>query len=382
MFQLTENDIHLAAYAENKQQAIELVATSLIESGCVESGYLQGMLEREAQLTTYLGKGIAIPHGTIATRSMVKKTGVKVFQFPQGVPWTDHHTVYVVIGIAANSDAHLTLLRQLTHLLDSEISTPQLANTQDPAQFRAMLLGEMPNTLITAHTTRLAVETESLLTLTALNADNLQQQEAIDEQFIHEVISSAALPLGRGIWLTDATVGNRKNAIAFSRAKTPFRHNSKMVHAVLTISTIDEQINDTLASLLDEQVQQTLLTGDIEQILSIFKPEQGHNPIPNATVLVGQVPAVEAIVTVRNAHGLHYRPAATLVNYLKQYHASVAVQNLDNGGPLISAKSLIKVTSLGAQKGHRLHFVATGQDAKQAIKGICDLIESDLAEEK
>ncbi len=45
------------------------------------------MLAREQQTSTFLGNGIAIPHGTTDTRDQVLKTGVKVYQFPQGVLW-------------------------------------------------------------------------------------------------------------------------------------------------------------------------------------------------------------------------------------------------------------------------------------------------------
>ena len=89
---------------------------------------------------------------------------------------------------------------------------------------------------------------------------------------------------------------------------------------------------------------------------------------------------IEAVFTVRNEHGLHARPAAVLVNEVKKYHASVAVQNLDRDSQLVSAKSLMKVVALGVVKGHRLRFVATGEDAQKAIEGIGAAIEAGLGE--
>ena len=89
MLELSESNIHLNANAVNKQQAIEMAASALVQADNVENGYLQGMLAREQQTSTFLGNGIAIPHGTLDTRSMVKKTGVQVFQFPQGIEWGD-----------------------------------------------------------------------------------------------------------------------------------------------------------------------------------------------------------------------------------------------------------------------------------------------------
>ncbi|GJJ80815.1 multiphosphoryl transfer protein [Pasteurella canis] len=381
MFQLSDNDIHLSAQATDKQQAIELVADALVKAGYVESGYLQGMLERESQMTTYLSNGIAIPHGSLNTRHMVNKTGVQIFQFPQGINWGDGHIAYIVIGLAADSDSHLTLLRQITRLLDNEKAVKQLATTQNVKQFRSLIMGDTHYSIINAESISLGVETKSLLTLTALNAEKLQQQQAVNNDFIMELLASPALPLGKGIWLTDAVVGNQRNAIALSRAKQAFTHNSKLVQAVLTIATIDDHIHHTLTCLLDEQVQDILLTGSTEDILiTLYTQPNTESAVENSPTLIGQIPTIETIVTIQNTHGLHYRPAAILVNHIKKYNVSIAVQNLDNDSQLISAKSLIKVISLGAQKGHRLRFIATGQEAKQALEEIRKLIESGLGE--
>ncbi|MXN89000.1 fused PTS fructose transporter subunit IIA/HPr protein [Pasteurella canis] len=381
MFQLSDNDIHLSAQATDKQQAIELVADALVKAGYVESGYLQGMLERESQMTTYLSNGIAIPHGSLNTRHMVNKTGVQIFQFPQGINWGDGHIAYLVIGLAADSDSHLTLLRQITRLLDNEKAVKQLATTQNVKQFRSLIMGDTHYSIINAESISLGVETKSLLTLTALNAEKLQQQQAVNNDFIMELLASPALPLGKGIWLTDAVVGNQRNAIALSRAKQAFTHNNKLVQAVLTIATIDDHIHHTLTCLLDEQVQDILLTGSTEDILiALYTQPNTESAVENSPTLIGQIPTIETIVTIQNTHGLHYRPAAILVNHIKKYNVSIAVQNLDNDSQLISAKSLIKVISLGAQKGHRLRFLATGQEAKQALEEIRKLIESGLGE--
>ncbi|WP_420340889.1 PTS sugar transporter subunit IIA [Vibrio mexicanus] len=87
MLKLNNNDITLAQSASDKFAAIKSIAQSLTEKGLVEEGYVEGMLNRENQNSTFLGNGIAIPHGTTDTRAMVKTTGVAVHHFPQGVDW-------------------------------------------------------------------------------------------------------------------------------------------------------------------------------------------------------------------------------------------------------------------------------------------------------
>lgn len=375
MLELSESNIHLNANAADKQQAIEMAASALVQADNVENGYLQGMLARELQTSTFLGNGIAIPHGTLDTRSMVKKTGVQVFQFPQGIEWGEGNIAYVVIGIAARSDEHLSLLRQLTHVLSDEDTAAKLAKITDVDEFRAILMGETIEQFeIPAANISLDVDTQSLLTLVAINAGQLQVQSAVENRFISEVINNAALPLGKGLWVTDSVVGNVKNALAFSRAKTIFSHNGKAVKGVITVSAISDQINPTLARLLDDDVQTTLLNGDSTEILTALL---GASSDVETQSVEG---AVVGTFTIRNEHGLHARPSANLVNEVKKFTSKITVQNLTRESEAVSAKSLMKIVALGVTQGHRLRFVAEGEDAKQAIEALGKAIADGLGE--
>ena len=375
MLELSESNIHLNANAADKEQAIEMAASALVQANNVENGYLQGMLAREQQTSTFLGNGIAIPHGTLDTRSMVKKTGVQVFQFPQGIEWGEGNIAYVVIGIAARSDEHLSLLRQLTHVLSDEDTAAKLAKITDIAEFRAILMGETIEPFeIPAANISLDVDTQSLLTLVAINAGQLQVQSAVENRFISEVINNAALPLGKGLWVTDSVVGNVKNALAFSRAKTIFSHNGKAVKGVITVAAVSDQINSTLARLLDDEVQTTLLNGNSTEILTALLGSE--NEVETQSV----EGAVVGTFTIRNEHGLHARPSANLVNEVKKFTSKITVQNLTRESEVVSAKSLMKIVALGVTQGHRLRFVAEGEDAKQAIEALGKVISDGLGE--
>ena len=375
MLELSESNIHLNANAADKQQAIEMAASALVQADNVENGYLQGMLAREQQTSTFLGNGIAIPHGTLDTRSMVKKTGVQVFQFPQGIEWGEGNIAYVVIGIAARSDEHLSLLRQLTHVLSDEDTAAKLAKITDVAEFRAILMGETIEPFeIPAANISLDVDTQSLLTLVAINAGQLQVQSAVENRFISEVINNAALPLGKGLWVTDSVVGNVKNALAFSRAKTIFSHNGKAVKGVITVAAVSDQINPTLARLLDDDIQTTLLNGNSTEILTALLGSENE---VEAQSVEG---AVVGTFTIRNEHGLHARPSANLVNEVKKFTSKITVQNLTRESEVVSAKSLMKIVALGVTQGHRLRFVAEGEDAKQAIEALGKAIADGLGE--
>jgi len=375
MLELSESNIHLNANAADKQQAIEMAASALVQADNVENGYLQGMLAREQQTSTFLGNGIAIPHGTLDTRSMVKKTGVQVFQFPQGIEWGEGNIAYVVIGIAARSDEHLSLLRQLTHVLSDEDTAAKLAKITDVAEFRAILMGETIKPFeIPAANISLDVDTQSLLTLVAINAGQLQVQSAVENRFISEVINNAALPLGKGLWVTDSVIGNVKNALAFSRAKTIFSHNGKAVKGVITVAAVNDQINPTLVRLLDDDVQTTLLNGNSTEILTALL---GSSSDAETQSIEG---AVVGTFTIRNEHGLHARPSANLVNEVKKFTSKITVQNLTRESEVVSAKSLMKIVALGVTQGHHLRFVAEGEDAKQAIEALGKAIADGLGE--
>lgn len=386
MFNLVENDIHLAAQADDKQQAITAVAQAFVEKGLVEEGYLQGMLAREQQTSTFLGNGIAIPHGTLDTRHLVKQTGVQIFQFPNGVKWSDDNIAYLVIGIAAKSDEHLAILRQLTHLLGDEDIAEKLAKTTDAQEFIALFNGDNGN-IVDETLVSLNIDTTSLLTLTAINAGNLQQAKAVDNQFVTEVIASAALPLGNGLWVNDSLNGNQKNAIAFARPKQPFQNNNKTVAGLITIANVDDKIENLLANLLDPQCQQQLLNGSATQVVAALQGKVEKAPASSTTTTSAADTStaaadgqLEATFTIKNEHGLHARPSAVLINEVKKYKSTIQVKNVDRDTAFVNAKSLMKVVGLGTTKGQRLCFVAQGEDAEQALKGIGETINAGLGE--
>ena len=87
-----------------------------MEIGAVEAPYVDAMLERERQISTSLGEGFAIPHGTDESRRWIRETRLAFLQFPDGVDWGDD-TVSVCIGIAAVGDEHVGLLARLAQVL-------------------------------------------------------------------------------------------------------------------------------------------------------------------------------------------------------------------------------------------------------------------------
>jgi multiphosphoryl transfer protein len=145
MIQLSPQNVQLNSRARNKEEAIRAAGRVLIEAGNIEPGYVESMLGREKQANTYLGNGIAIPHGMKEDRELILNTGVSVVQVPDGVEWNPGQTVRLVVGIAARSDEHLGILSALTDVLDDPAKAERLAKTNDPADVIAGLTPGAPS---------------------------------------------------------------------------------------------------------------------------------------------------------------------------------------------------------------------------------------------
>jgi PTS system mannitol-specific IIC component len=113
----------------------------LVKGGYVNMEYVDAMAERETITTTYLGMGIAIPHGTAKAKSEVLHTGISVVQFPDGVAFGEEHA-QLVIGIAGIGDEHLELLARVSEALEDERVLNGLKTTTDPGYILQILGGE------------------------------------------------------------------------------------------------------------------------------------------------------------------------------------------------------------------------------------------------
>ncbi|EJJ6947689.1 fused PTS fructose transporter subunit IIA/HPr protein [Salmonella enterica] len=374
MFQLSVQDIHPGEQAGNKEEAIRQIAAALAQAGNVAGGYIDGMLAREQQTSTFLGNGIAIPHGTTDTRDQVLKTGVQVFQFPQGVTWGEGQVAYVAIGIAASSDEHLGLLRQLTHVLSDDSVAEQLKSATTAEELRALLMGEKQSEQLKLdnETMTLDVIASSLVTLQALNAARLKEAGAVDAAFVAKTINDSPMNLGQGIWLNDSAEGNLRSAVAVSRATQAFDVEGEKAALLVTVAMNDEQpiaVLKRLGDLLLNNKVDRLLSADAATLLALLTSDDA---------LTDDVLSAEFVV--RNEHGLHARPGTMLVNTIKQFNSEITVTNLDGTGKPANGRSLMKVVALGVKKGHRLRFTAQGEDAEQALKAIGDAIAAGLGE--
>lgn len=144
VFTLSRHDVHLGLKADNKEAAILTAGRLLAERGYVAPDYVNAMLEREQLVSTYLGESIAVPHGTIAAKEFVKRTGIVICQYPAGVAFGEaaDEVARLVIGIAARNDEHMQVITRLTNALDEPGLIDRLASTTDPQAFLDLLGAE------------------------------------------------------------------------------------------------------------------------------------------------------------------------------------------------------------------------------------------------
>ena len=122
--------VKLGLPSVSKEEAIRAAGRLLVEQGCVDEAYIDAMLEREKLVTTYMGMGIAIPHGTTEQKARVKKSGIVMLQYPDGVDFGEEKA-QLVFGIAGVGDEHLDLLSNICTALEDEEGLNKLKTTND-----------------------------------------------------------------------------------------------------------------------------------------------------------------------------------------------------------------------------------------------------------
>ncbi|MCU8489274.1 fused PTS fructose transporter subunit IIA/HPr protein [Vibrio vulnificus] len=379
MLKLTSSDITLQQSADNKLDAIKSIAAALTAKGLVEQGYVEGMLNREAQNSTFLGNGIAIPHGTTDTRDLVQSTGVAVHHFPHGVEWGDGNKVYLAIGIAAKSDEHLGILKQLTKVLSADGVEARLQQATTEQEIIALLNGEVQlEADFDAASIQLLFPASDMIQMSAVAGGLIKNSGNAGSQFVAELVTKTPTHLGKGLWLVGSDVSVTRTAVSFVTTANDCEYQGTPVKGLLAFGACNnahQAILANLTQLVYQGKQETLLSANAEQVIAMLSGES----VANASL----EPATSdntAVFKIKNAHGLHARPGAMLVAEAKKFESTIKVANLDGDRSVVNAKSLMKVIALGVKHGHQLQFTAEGPDASQALEAIGAAIASGLGE--
>ena len=134
---LVEEGIKTGLKPVDKFEAIKAAGKLLNELGYVEEGYIDAMVKREQTVTTYMGLGVAIPHGTGDAKKNVQKTGIVMLQYPEGVDF-DGEKAQLVFGIAGIGDEHLGLLAKISEIIEDPERLEQLKTTKNVDEIMEM----------------------------------------------------------------------------------------------------------------------------------------------------------------------------------------------------------------------------------------------------
>lgn len=128
---LAKDNILTGLKTESKDDAILRAGHLLEQKGYVRKGYAEAMLKRENEATTYMGMGIAIPHGTDEAKKDIIRSGIVILQYPEGVDFGDEKA-YLIAGIAGKGDEHIEILASLGETFEDEDKLKTLMSAEDP----------------------------------------------------------------------------------------------------------------------------------------------------------------------------------------------------------------------------------------------------------
>ncbi len=136
-----ENNIILNASVKTKEEAIEMAGKLLFKNGYVKEDYIDGMLRRESLVSTYIGMGVAIPHGENDVKSSIIKSGITFIQLRDGVCFGED-MAYLIVGIAGVGDDHIKILSNLAEIIGDEENLKRLKESNSKKEILDIILRE------------------------------------------------------------------------------------------------------------------------------------------------------------------------------------------------------------------------------------------------
>ncbi|MBF8970748.1 PTS sugar transporter subunit IIA [Streptococcus sp. NLN76] len=134
--------IHLKQTFATKEEAIRFCGRQLQEAGHVEEAYIEAMIQRNQDLSVYMGNFIAIPHGTDAAKKEVLSSGITIVQVPAGVNFgaeEDPKIATILFGIAGLGDDHLEMIQKISIFCADVDNVVKLADAQSVEEIKQLL---------------------------------------------------------------------------------------------------------------------------------------------------------------------------------------------------------------------------------------------------
>ena len=135
---LSEESIVLSGAARTRDDAITEAGRLLVAAGAVDDSYVEAMHEREKSVSTFMGNGLAIPHGTNEAKPSIRRTAISFVRYPEPIDWKGQPAEFVV-GIAGAGDDHLSVLGSLAGIFTDDAAIERLRSAATPADVLAAL---------------------------------------------------------------------------------------------------------------------------------------------------------------------------------------------------------------------------------------------------
>jgi len=358
-------------HAIDKEHALQCLVDILVKDGLVTPEYITGLINREQQSATYLGQGIAIPHGTPQSREFILETGIRLAHFPEGIIWDGENTIYLAVVIAAKSDEHLQVLQILTRALMQDVSE-QVKNATQPEQIIELLQAQPLSLTLHENLIQTEIESQDIEDLLWSASQILKKHNFVKCGFLSSLEPDQVIQLQDQIWSISSSKFVQQPAISIVKPRHALDVNGQKLNTLVCIAANDQLDSQRFNRLIDilfnpEQVAQLDQTQAPNEIAKII----GADVIPDWP---------HRSVVLANAHGLHARPATHLVNLTKNFQGDIQVA-VDEGN-FVSAKSLTRLLALGCKRGQTLRFIAEPEtDAVEALNKVIQAVQEGLGEE-
>lgn len=371
MLALEPRHIHMNQHAVDKKHALQCLVDILVKDGLVTPDYITGLINREQQSATYLGQGIAIPHGTPQSREFILETGIRLAHFPEGIIWDGENRIYLAVVIAAKSDEHLQVLQILTRALMHDVSE-QVKNAKQPEQIIEILQAQPLSLTLHENLIQTEIESQDIEDLFWSASQILKKHNFVKCGFLSSLDPDQVIQLQDQIWSISSSKFVQQSAISIVKPRHALELNGKKLNTLVCIAANEQLDSQRFNRLIDilfnpEQIAQLDQTQAPNEIAKII----GADVIPDWP---------HRSVVLANAHGLHARPATHLVNLTKSFQGDIQVA-VDDGN-FVSAKSLTRLLALGCKRGQTLRFIAEPEtDAVEALDKVIQAVQQGLGEE-
>jgi mannitol/fructose-specific phosphotransferase system IIA component len=134
---ITKAQVRFQQPCVSKNEAIIAAGENLLENSFIEKPYIESMIAKEENDITYIGNGVAIPHGLNEDKKYVKKSGISVIHYPDGIQY-DENQAFLIIGIAGGDNEHLKILQDLAVKLSDLEYVQSLVQTETVEEFLAI----------------------------------------------------------------------------------------------------------------------------------------------------------------------------------------------------------------------------------------------------